>query len=47
MTKSCCMCELKETAQFLGDDAHAVVIGLMWAREHGLHRGVVPSVGGL
>ena len=48
ITKSCCMwCEPMETAQSLGDDTHAVVIGLTWAREHGLHRGVVPSVGGL
>ena len=47
ITKSCCMCEPMETAQSLGDDTHAVVIRLTWAREHGLHRGVVPSVGGL
>ena len=39
--------EPMDIAQSLGDDTHAVVIGLMWAREHVRHRGVVPSVGGL
>ena len=43
---SCCMCELLETAQFLGDDTHAVVTRPVWASEHGLHPGElgVPSV---
>ena len=37
MSMSCCMCEPMETAQSLGDDTHAVVLGPMWASEHGLH----------
>ena len=34
---SCCMCEPTETAQSLGDDAHAAVKRPKSASEHGLH----------
>ena len=37
MSTSCGMCEPRETAQFLGDDTHAVVNRPRWALEHGLH----------
>ena len=48
MTTSCCMCEPVRTAQPLGDNTHAVAIGLHWALEHGLHSAVWSlCVGGL
>ena len=34
---SCCMCEPTETAQSLGDEAHAAVKRPKSASEHGLH----------
>ena len=37
MSMPCCLCEPMETAQSRGDDTHAVAMGPMWAREHGLH----------
>ena len=43
---SCCMCEPTETAQSLGDDAHAVATRPKWAREHGT-QSVVLCVCGL
>ena len=47
MTTSCCMGSPTEIAYSLGDDTHAVVMGPMWAREHGLHADfVVQCVGG-
>ena len=46
MTTSCCKCEPMETGPSLGDDTHAVAARPEWAREHGLHMGVVHCVGG-